>query len=94
MVVGSTAWNESQLARRRLARVFPDRECYVASPEDTILGKLVYYREGGSEKHVRDITGILTVGLVTIDRGYLEHHAAKLGVTNEWQSILDKLGIA
>jgi len=26
-----------------------------------ILGKMAYYREGGSEKHLRDIAGILKV---------------------------------
>ena len=38
-----------------------DREGYTARPEDLIISKMLYYREGGSEKHLRDITGMLKV---------------------------------
>ncbi|MHC4876294.1 MAG: nucleotidyltransferase family protein [Planctomycetota bacterium] len=49
------AWGRSQIARRRLIEVVDGCSAFVASPEDVILGKLLYYREGGSEKHLRDI---------------------------------------
>jgi hypothetical protein len=49
-----------------------------------ILKKLEYYREGGSQKHLRDIAGVLrtTEGL---DRAYIERWADQLGVRAEWQ---------
>ncbi|MEM6331401.1 MAG: hypothetical protein AAF790_14300, partial [Planctomycetota bacterium] len=93
MLVGSTEWNDAQLQRRRAAPIFPDLHAYIASPEDVILGKLLYYRDGGSEKHIRDITGVLTTGAVELDRAYLDHHARGLGVEEEWRSILTKLGL-
>lgn len=71
--------------------MLPDRLVQVASPEDVILGKLVYYREGGSDKHLRDITGILLTNAVVIDRVYIDSQAAALGVDEEWRSILNKL---
>src|SRR2546421_2018263 len=35
-----------------------------------------FYREGGSEKHLRDITGILKSANVPIDRAYIAQWAA------------------
>jgi len=49
------------LSHRRKLRILPDRDVFVARPEDVILSKMQYYREGGSEKHLRDITGMLKV---------------------------------
>jgi hypothetical protein len=36
-------------------------EFWLAPVEYVILRKLEYYREGGSEKHLRDISGILVL---------------------------------
>jgi hypothetical protein len=33
----------------------------IAAPEDVILGKLWYFAEGGCDRHLRDIAGILRV---------------------------------
>jgi hypothetical protein len=49
MIARNDEWGESQLSRRQLVQVLPDRAGYVACPEDVILGKLLYYQEGGSE---------------------------------------------
>lgn len=93
MIAGDTNWARTQLDRAVAAPLLSDMTISVASPEDVILGKLVYYREGGSEKHIRDITGILAIKAVEVDLSYIAHHAKELGVAEEWQSILDKLGI-
>lgn len=84
-------WYKSQLSRRRRIRVMPDIDAYMASPEDVILAKLQSYREGGSDKHLRDITGILRTRLVSLDRAYLEKWARSLGVLDIWMTILDRL---
>ena len=55
------------------------------------LGKLWYYREGGSEKHLRDIAGIMQVSGDEIDTRYIDHWAHELGLAQEWQAILDRL---
>jgi hypothetical protein len=51
-------WGKTQLNRRRRETVLPTADAFVASPEDVIIGKLWYYSEGGSEKHLRDIASI------------------------------------
>lgn len=76
--------------RRQVLEAGP---CYVASAEDIILGKLLYYQDGGSEKHLRDITGILLRSGEQIDHAYLRDSAREIGVTEEWHSILLKLGL-
>ena len=43
----------------------------VAPPEYVILRKLEYYREGGSEKHVRDFRAMLALWPVPLDRAAL-----------------------
>lgn len=91
MVAGGSAWARAQLERSAPAPLLPDLHVWLASPEDVILGKLLYYREGGSEKHLRDITGILLTNVVALDRAYLDHHARELGVDGEWASILRRL---
>lgn len=49
-----------------------------------ILKKLLFFREGGSEKHLRDIVGILKVQADQIEHDYLAEWVARLGVIDEW----------
>lgn len=63
-------------------------DVWFASPEDVILNKLRYYREGGSEKHLRDIASMLMVQGDSIDRGYIASWAVRLAVLSEWQTLL------
>lgn len=91
MVVGSSDWSTAQLARRQRVQFAPDTAGFIAAPEDVIVGKLVYYREGGSEKHLRDITGILSTRSDAVDRDYIAKFAAQLGVADIWQAIVDRV---
>ena len=62
--------------------VFGERTvCPVATAEDILLAKLLWYRAGGevSERQWADITGILEANRKP-DFGYLEEWARKLGV--------------
>jgi hypothetical protein len=85
------AWGQSQLANRKRRKILPNLECYTASPEDVILGKLWYYQVGESEKHLRDIAGILQVSDAEVNRVYIAEWASRLNLVGEWQLILDRL---
>ena len=64
-------WNSGQLLRRRRVEVRSGHEAFdvwVAAPEDVILGKLWYFSEGGGDRHLRDIAGILRVTGDGVDR--------------------------
>jgi hypothetical protein len=52
----------------------------------------VYYRDGGSEKHLRDITGVLKISGDELDRGYLDEWAERLGVADVWRAVLERSG--
>ena len=56
----------------------------VASPEDTLLAKLEWYRRGGesSERQWSDITGLLRVRAGRLDLAYLADWAKALGVAD------------
>lgn len=61
----------------------------VATPEDIIISKLLWYREGGgvSERQWEDAKGVLKVQGDSLDYQYLEHWAKKLGL----KELLDRL---
>jgi hypothetical protein len=88
MVARQDAWGRSQLARRRRELIFPQLPGFVAAPEDVIIGKLWYYDEGGSEKHLGDIAAILQVSGAKLDRAYIEHWSQSLGLMAAWQAVL------
>jgi len=60
----------------------------VAPPEYVIVRKLEYFREGGSEKHLRDIRAMWTISGAQMDRIALEEWIARQGVSAEWQQAI------
>lgn len=60
---------------------------WVAPPEYVILRKLAWFREGGSEKHLRDIRGMLSVGGAQLDRAELARWIGILGLEREWRDV-------
>jgi hypothetical protein len=91
MVPPDSPWGREQLKRRVRLEVLRGVEAFTASPDDVILSKMLYYREGGSEKHMRDITGILRMSDDKVDRNYISDWAEKLDVAEVWQAVLNRL---
>jgi hypothetical protein len=62
----------------------PQRQFFVASPEDVVLAKLQWYRLGDevSERQWLDVTRVIAVQRNVLDRSYLEKWAANLGVAD------------
>ena len=56
---------------------------WLAPPEYVIVHKLEFFREGGSEKHLRDIRGMLAV--TEIDLSLLEKEIAARNLTDVWR---------
>jgi len=77
------AWG---MARRRRIPLGADR-IWVAPPEYVILRKLQYYREGKSEKHLRDIAGMLELLGDTIERTVVNDMVLEHGLSAEWQAV-------
>lgn len=69
-----------------------DWDASFASPEDAIVKKMEFFKEGGSDKHLRDIAGVLKTSGEIIDTAYIDHWAAVLALTDIWQGMQERLG--
>jgi hypothetical protein len=79
--LGSAPYDEVEFARRRRVKVrLSGEELWVKSPEDTILRKLLWYREGGevSQKQWRDVVEVLRIRGPDLDSVFLDVWAARL----------------
>ena len=75
-------FDRSRFARRVTTHAF-GRPVAVTAPEDTVLQKLKWAAAaGGSERQVRDAVGVYEVQSGTLDEGYLDTWASRLGVTD------------
>jgi hypothetical protein len=84
-------FDRSRFARRRQVQAGENYQASFASPEDVIIKKMVYCREGGSEKHLRDIAGVLKACEGPVDREYIAEWAALLDLQEIWRAILDRV---
>ena len=91
MLPRTDAYGRDEFSRRHRAFITPALEGYTARPENVILGKLWYYSLGESEKHLRDITGILRVSPDKIDIAYIEQWAVEIGVLESWRLLQSRL---
>lgn len=82
--VGDDPYSRSELDRREPFAIAPDRVLQVASAEDTILQKLLWYRRGGeaSDRQWEDLIGVLDVQGARLDTEYLRRWAKELGLSD------------
>ncbi len=73
----------------RNARSYPigNNSITLAPPEYVILRKLEYCREGGSEKHLRDIRAMLAISGDQINHPALQNWITRLGLETEWRRV-------
>ena len=83
-------WATVRMARGRAVRLLPDRDVMTAAPEDGILGKLWCFSEGGGDRHLRDIAGILRVTGDGVNRSEVERWASQLGYLEIWRQVVAK----
>jgi len=91
IVADESEFNHSRFSRRSQYEVEDERQVWFASPEDVILKKLIYYAEGGSEKHIRDILGVLRLQEHSVDLGYIADWATRLDLLALWQDVLARI---
>lgn len=91
-----TEFARSEAKRIRRISSPGEYDAWFGSPEDVLLSKLVYFQLGGgiSEKHLRDIAGMMKVLREKLDRVYISEWAAKLGVATEWTLVRKRVGEA
>ncbi len=59
----------------------------IAPIEYVIVRKLEYFREGGSEKHLRDVRSILEVSGDAIDHSHLDDLISARGLSEAWATV-------
>ncbi len=91
MIPTKHPFDRSRFARVRKMKTDSTQEANFASPEDVILKKMEYFREGRSEKHFRDIMGILKISGDFIDFDYLARWARDLGLDEIWAMIRNRM---
>jgi hypothetical protein len=65
------------------------RTIRLAPPEYVIVRKLEYFREGGSEKHLRDIRSMLAVSGDQMDAAALNDWIKNRGLEAQWKQVQD-----
>jgi hypothetical protein len=91
IVPEANLFNRSRFDRVRRVHAGDDFEACFASPEDAIIKKMDYYREGGGEKHLRDITGVLKTSREQIDMAYITDWSQKMGLDDIWNAIQQRM---
>ena len=83
-IVGEDKLHHWAMARRRHIQ-FEGETFWVAPIEYVILRKLEYFREGGSEKHLRDIKSMLAVSSDLINEPELTQWIQRLNLDEQWK---------
>lgn len=96
-VFKADAFGRSQFSRRTSKPLSTSDSTliHVATPEDTILAKLQWYRDGGgvSDRQWNDVLGVLKVQGSALDRAYLDEWARELGLTDLLRRAIDDAGL-
>ena len=79
---GAGAYGASEFERRERVEVRQGEALFLKRPEDSVLRKLLWYREGGgvSDRQWRDVIGVLRHSAALLDPGYLDHWARELAL--------------
>jgi hypothetical protein len=67
---------------RRVRTSLMDVDVWIASPEDTVVGKLRWAALGGSDRQVEDAARVIEACEGSIDIGYIERWTTELGLSD------------
>ncbi len=88
MIPRDDAWSRLQLTRGRQHKYDGDIDLQVSSPEDVIIAKMRFYKEGQLPKHLRDIAGVLNLQGDSLVREYIAKWAQAMQLQDIWHTIL------
>ena len=83
-ILDDTPYRQAAFARRRRVRLFAEEGVlsYVASAEDTILSKLLWYQQTNWQRDLLDAVGVYEVQQPTLDEVFLNEWAARLDLVD------------
>jgi hypothetical protein len=89
-VKGSRPFDVTGFNRRQRHTIL-GMDIWVMSPEDVVLSKLDWDRDGGTEQQLRDVAGVLEIQQGRLDMEYVWRWSEELGVRNTLAKLLDRL---
>ena len=87
LLVKNIPYDRLEFERRQRQPLLPGRQAYFARPEDVIIYKMLSFREGRSERHLRDIASMLRISGAEIDTRYVDEWAQRLGLSDIWEAV-------
>lgn len=78
---------ERQIANARRLPLPSGATAMFSAPEELILMKMKFYADAWTEKHLRDITGMLDRPGAEIDEARISATAAGHGLSHVWASV-------
>lgn len=81
----STPFGLEEFRRRRKVEI-GGLSLFVASPEDVIISKLAWAKEGASQRQIEDAAAVLSVLGQSLDMNYLEKWTSDLGLEEQWNA--------
>jgi hypothetical protein len=88
-LMGKDPMHRWGMSRRRRIQIGGE-SFWIAPPEYVILRKLEYYREGGSQKHLDDIIGILDISSEEVHIPLILEKVVNLGLQTQWEAVLER----
>lgn len=85
--VAGDAIERSQIERRLRRALLPGLDAWCSPPEELVVKKLLYYQQGASDKHLRDIAGMLRISPEEIDLDRVR----RLAIDNRVGELLDRV---
>jgi len=82
-----TRFDRSRFSRSKRIQPVEGYQANFATAANVIIKKMEYYKKGGPDKHLRDITGILKVSGRDVDREYIITWAKKLRLMKIWKAV-------
>ena len=80
-------FSQTEFERRQRAD-YEGCPLWVASVEDVIVAKLEWAKLGASARQLEDVAALLRIQGGRLDRTYLKHWIAALGLTAQWDQVL------
>jgi hypothetical protein len=89
-IMGEDKLHHWGMSRRRQFEIAGEM-IWVAPPEYVILRKLEFFREGGSEKHLNDITSMIELSSDQINFEELQNRIKEDALEKEWQRVQERM---
>ncbi|HEX7837983.1 MAG TPA: hypothetical protein VF469_11000 [Kofleriaceae bacterium] len=78
------AFSIKEMKRRQVTKILGVGVA-TATAEDTVIAKLEWSKQGGSDRQLEDVAGILRVRGTDLDLAYIEHWVSELRLAEQWQ---------